>query len=221
MIEPGPQQRFDAESLERNEILLHSRSYDIKTYRVDASTIRMVGQVVDAKPAGLLIADDPEDLHIHDMTVTLMVTFPLLEITAVEVRYAEFPHPECPGISSAYQALVGQSIAAGFSRFVNQTLGRERGCTHVGALLKAMAPVAVQTNYSMIRLPHDEHGPRNDEWTPEQRQRSMAFTLNSCHIWAEDGPYAQAVANNEPGEAPVWLRNRLTKLGRENELNAR
>ena len=203
MTDTTTPQNYDADSIEAGEVLLHTRTYDIKTYRVDATTVRMVGRVADAKPAGLVVANDPEDLYVHDMTVTLMIAYPHLEITAVEVGYSEFPHSECPGISSAYEALVGQSIAAGFSRFVNQTLGRERGCTHVGALLKAMAPVAVQTTYSLARLPHDENGPRSEQWTPEQRERSMAFTLNSCHVWAEDGPYAQAVANDEPSEAPV------------------
>jgi len=212
---------YDKEALELGETLIHSRSYDVKSYRIDAETIRLVGRVIDAKPPGLFVQGDPEALHVHDMTVSLTITFPDLQINAIDVTFVEHPHIECPGIVAAYEGLVGQSIAAGFSRFVNTTFGRQHGCTHIGALLKAMAPVAVQSMYSMRQLPHTNAGPAglSKEWSGEERAMSMAFTLNSCHVWDEEGAYAKGAMSGESLGAPVWIEKRLTKLGREDEIN--
>jgi hypothetical protein len=41
------------------------------------------------------------------------------------------------------------SIARGFNAKVRELFGSSRGCTHIGALLAAMAPVAIQTGWSM------------------------------------------------------------------------
>ena len=51
------------------------------------------------------------------------------------------------------------------------------------------------------------------------RDRAMAFTVNSCHVWAEDGPWVAAVRAGEAREAPVWIHDRLRKLDRLDELD--
>ncbi len=207
-------QRYDADALDSGDVLIHSRSYDVASFRVDDSTIRLDGRIIDAKPAGLFVKGDSTALPVHDMTVSLTLRFPELEIAAIDVGFSEHPHHECPGITTAYQQLVGQSIAAGFSRFVNATFGRQAGCTHIGALLKAMAPVAIQSIYSMRQLPHvDGQALGAQEWTAEEKALSMAFTLNSCHVWDEHGDHARATMADEPTGAPVWIEKRHRELG--------
>ena len=215
----GCRPSYDQATLDAGEVLVHSRSYDVASYRIDAATLRVVGRIRDEKPAGLFVKDDDEPLTIHDMTVNLTLAFPAMEIRAIDVTFEDHPHSTCPGIAVAYQKLVGQSIAAGFTRYVNATFGRQHGCTHVVALLKAMAPVAIQSIYSMRQLPHVEGRPVGDQdWSDEERAVSFAFTLNSCHVWDEDGEHAKASLAGVRSEAPVWIVKRLTKLDRTDEI---
>jgi hypothetical protein len=197
-----------------DELPLHTRTYDVRSYRIDASTLRVRGRVTDTKPPGLYVRDDPDPLDVHDMVVDLVIDYPSFTVNRVEVVFESHPHTSCLDIEPAYEALVGESIARGFSRRVTELFGGPRGCTHVGALLRAMAPVAVQSIYSM-RLAETE-GPV-EEQSEEERLRARAFTIDSCHVWAADGAWVRALEEGSPVEVPVWLERRLRDLDRLDE----
>lgn len=200
------------------ERLIHSRAYDVKSYRIDSATMRVRGRVTDTKPAGLFVVDDPEPLDVHDMTVDLIVSYPQFEIVAAEIVFDTHPHESCPLIVGAYQSLVGLSIARGFSRLVTELFGGPNGCTHVGALLRAMAPVAIQSTYSMMRADPDFDPAQPRERTADERERSTAFVINSCHIWDADGDHVRSLASGDKiATIPVWLRERHKQLGRSDD----
>lgn len=201
-----------------SEIPLHRRIYDIRSFRVDDGRLRIRGQVVDTKPAGMYVKDDLEPLDVHDMVVELFVSWPDFVIEEVDVSFDTHPHRECPGIASAYQGLVGLSIARGFSRKVTELFSGKAGCTHVGALLKAMAPVAVQSIYSMNFTNPDYDGRGFPQRSEEEERRSHSFVINSCHVWDEDGEHLASINAGGNVEAPVWIENRLTKLDRLDEI---
>jgi hypothetical protein len=102
---------------------------------------------------------------------------------------------------------------------VRELFGGPRGCSHTTALLLAMGPVAVQSIFSS--QPADGAGqpvagPRR--MTEEHRARAMAFNINTCHVWAEDGEMATAVLNGEPHEFfPLWAKRRLAELGLDDD----
>jgi len=128
------------------------------------------------------------------------------------------PHMKCNTIEPDYQKLVGLSIARGFSRHIKDLFGRAHGCTHIGALLQAMAPVAIQSMWSMnsANVGGDASGESNNVTSSDEgRERAMAFNLNTCHIWAEDGENVQAIRRGEDLEVPVWASERLVELGRD------
>jgi hypothetical protein len=202
-----------------HEIPVHTRNYDVRTYRIDASTMRIRGRLTDTKPAGLYVDGDSETLDVHDMVVDLVVGYPELTIREVTVVMDTHPHTSCPSIEPAYQHLLGASIARGFTRRLTELFGGPSGCTHVGALLKAMAPVAVQSMYSMqLADPNKPKRWNGDEHDPEERVRAQAFVRNSCHVWVDEGRMMTASDRGEPLEAPLWIRHRLEKLGRSSEL---
>jgi hypothetical protein len=117
---------------------------------------------------------------IHHMEVTLTVRHPESVIAAVEGRMVTFPHAGlCPEVLPGLQSLVGVSVGRGFTRAVNQRLGRERGCTHVAALILAMGPVVRQGAGAAFGLAR----PRTSEERP--------WFINSCHAWREGGPLHQ------------------------------
>jgi hypothetical protein len=171
------------------------------------------GVVIDEKPAGLYISHDSEVLWVHHMVVDLEVTFPTFTIEKVSVTFHERPHTHCTDIEPDYQKLVGLSIARGFNNKVKELFGGPRGCTHIGALLAAMAPVAIQSGWSMRMGAAAEGGTTPS--TPEQRRRAYAINLNTCHIWDENGQMVSDIEQGIPMEVPLWITKRFKKLGLE------
>ncbi len=195
--------------------LLHTRAYDVQSYARGDDAIVLVGQVRDTKPAGLMIADDPEPLDIHHMVVTLTVSFPDLTITEAEVDFHTHPHTTCPAIVDHYGALVGLSISRGFTHKVRELFGGPRGCTHTTALLQAMAPVAIQATWSMRTRARVASADQPRHLTDEQRELMIRSNGNTCHVWAEDGEAVVALRGGGDIEVPLWIQRRLDELGRD------
>ena len=193
-------------------ISIHHRSYETEAFDEGNGTMRLVGRLVDTKPQGLGMADG-EPLVIHDMIVEMIVagdTFEILDITTtMQVR----PYGQCTQVLDSYQQLVGVSIARGYSRKVKELFGGPMGCSHVGALLIALAPVAGQASWGLARL-HDDpavwSGAERDEADAERRTR---LNTNTCHVWSADGEQIARLNRGEEAERPEWEAVRLTKLG--------
>ena len=197
--------------------LIHTRQYEVRTYKMADDRFILRGVVSDEKPAGLYVSGDPDPLRMHHMIVDLEVAFPSFQITAVRVDFKAHPHTLCTDITDDYQQLVGLSIARGFTAKVKELFGGPRGCTHVGALLAAMAPVAIQSGWSM-RAGTILRNPSVDaESIDEQRKRAFAQNLNTCHMWREDGSMATSLREGTPIEVPLPVQRRLANLGRSLE----
>lgn len=207
---------------DESEIPIHSRTYSVRAFRIDGETMRLRGQVTDTKPPGLYVEGDVEPLDVHDMMVDLTISFPMLEILSAEVIFDTHPHLSCTSIESTFKQLAGVSIARGFNRNLTELFGGPRGCTHVVALLRAMGPVAVQSIYSMEAADPDRpdsHENRSDDLR-EREQRALTFIRDSCHVWAVDGERFKAATAGAAHEAPIWIKQRLDKLGRSDELSS-
>lgn len=196
--------------------LVHHRTYDVRAYREADDTLRIRGIVQDEKPAGMYIEDDPEPLSIHQMVVDLVIAYPSLEIIDAQVVMEITPHHGCTSIEPAYGQLVGISIARGFTRKVRELFGGPRGCTHVGALLQAMAPVAIQSMWSMVTV-NEVPVELSAADVAEKRRQAMLFNTNTCHVWDEHGEIVARVNNGQEIEPPLWAVERLEKLGRTPE----
>lgn len=204
--------------------LLHTRTYEVRSYRKDESTMMIRGAVRDVKPAGLMLEGDLEPLTIHHMIVEIDVTVPAMEIIRAEVVFEERPHTTCTGIVPHYANLVGLSIARGFTHKVRELFGGPRGCTHVTALLQAMAPIANQSRFSLMASSrraaaavNGTSGPAMAMPSIDQRLAMMASNINTCHVWDEAGDMVEGIRHGEEREAPLWIGKRLVKLGRDPE----
>lgn len=200
--------------------LIHQRTYDVKSFVEAHDRIRVRGSVQDDKPPGLYVEDDPEPLTIHHMIVELSVQVPSMQIVDAEVTFEVHPHGRCPRIVEHYDQLVGLSIARGFTHKVRELFGGPRGCTHTTALLQAMAPVAIQSLWSLrmheARLANGGQpvaAPR--PMTPEERTARMAGNLDTCHVWASDGEMVAAIEAGAEMEIPHWIIDRMRELGRD------
>ncbi|MGH1488585.1 MAG: DUF2889 domain-containing protein [Acidimicrobiales bacterium] len=197
--------------------LLHDRVYSVRAYRKSDTELLIRGQIQDQKPPGVYVDDDPDPLTVHHMVLDIVVQFPTLEISSAEVVMETHPHASCTDITDHYQKLIGLSIARGFTHKVRELFGGPRGCTHTTALLQAMAPVAIQSVWSMRATTEDDGTavatplPKNP--TDEQIKERFAHNLNSCHVWQEDGATIAAIKNGEEMEPPLWIVDRFEKLG--------
>jgi hypothetical protein len=195
-------------------IPLHTRNYDVLAFRKDASTLLLRGEVRDVKPPGLYIEDDPEPLTVHHMVIELSITVPDLVIVEASARMEAHPQPTCPNVMPAYGQIVGLSIARGFNAKVRELFGGPLGCTHTTALLLAMAPVALQSAWSLNMLSRaGEERPRRLD--PAAREGVIRSSLNTCHIWAEDGPHHLEIRDSGDIPPAMPMRVRLRQLGRE------
>lgn len=213
----------DADDLFRprpGEAPLHQRDYLIQSFRQSTDRLRIRGMVHDQKPPGVYIDNDPDPLSVHQMVVDLIIEFPSLEIVEATVVMEVTPHTGCTSIEPNYSKLVGLSIARGFSRQVKDLFGGPRGCTHVGALLQAMAPVAIQSSWSMRAMNEGETtvslggSDQEAEALEARRQALLQFNMNTCHVWSEDGTLIQQALAGEEIEPPIWAVDRLVELGR-------
>ncbi len=198
--------------------LLHDRVYSVRAYRRSTTEMMIRGQVEDRKPPGLYVDSDPDPLTVHHMVIDIVVVVPSMEITAAEVVMEVHPHSSCPTITDHYESLVGLSIARGFTHKVRELFGGPRGCTHTTALLQAMAPVAIQTVWSMMAAAREEGStpvppPLPSNPTDEQVRERFAFNLNTCHVWDENGEVVDSLKRGEEMEPPLWITRRLAELG--------
>lgn len=197
---------------ESGAVLIHQRSYDCEAFLEHDGRMRVRGHLNDLKPHGLGLADG-EPLVIHDMVVDLVVTVPEFEIVAVETEMVVRPYELCTNVLPDYQQLVGVSITRGYARRVRELFGGPSGCSHLGALLLAMGPVAVQASWSVEHLHADPLERLGAEVDPVERERRVRLNTNTCHVWAEGGEQMTAVELGAEPMRPEWEVERLRLLG--------
>jgi hypothetical protein len=198
--------------------LIHQRAYEIGSYFEGDAHFRLIGHIRDVKPDGMWGIDDDRPMTIHHMELHLVIEATTLTITEVFTKMHVTPHAECPIIEAAYQQLVGVSIARGFTNKVKELFGGPRGCTHIGALTNAMAPVAMQSVWAFFNRQRDERVTvgvvaADSERLETHRKQEMQRNKNTCHVWDENGPlYAKIDAGLGIG-LPLWGIDRLRERG--------
>ena len=156
----------------------------VRTIRMEAvesgdDEILVTGSLLDERPRG-----GPKWFGVagprvvHDMRVALRIRCPELMITAADAAMETHPYTICPEALPPLQQLVGVSVAQGFTRAVNERLGRQQGCSHLTALIQAMGPVIRQAAGVAFR-------DRNTEAVMGGGDR---WFVNTCRSWRENGP---------------------------------
>ena len=194
--------------------LLHTRRYEVRAFRMADDRFMLRGVVCDEKPAGVYVTNDPDPLWMHLMVVDLEITYPTFVIEKASVEFKNHPHLGCTDITDHYKKLEGMSISRGFNTKVKELFAGPRGCTHIGALLSAMAPVAIQTGWSMRAFVVTNDVGLTTPAIQEQRSRQFAANINTCHMWDEDGDLVATVKAGNEIEMPLAVSIRLRELGR-------
>jgi hypothetical protein len=153
----------------------HRRTITIESFDVDGG-YELVGRLVDERPW----AADGDTAVLHDMRLRLRIDAERLTITDVAAEMASYPHKECPSIEPACRSLIGLSITRGYTRAVQERLGRQRGCSHLEFLARALGPAAIQALSSAARR-------RGVRGRPDSQGAGPSWLTDTCHIWAEGG----------------------------------
>ena len=157
--------------------VVHVRSIRAEVAKVAHDEIEVTGRLVDDRPGGAPSwIDGRTGSIVHDMAVTLRVRHPDLVITAASATMTTRPYTLCPEAIEPLQQLVGLSVAQGFTRAVNERLGRRSGCSHLTALIQALGPVVRQGAGAAFE--DESRLPRPDE---------AMWWVNTCHAWRDDG----------------------------------
>jgi Protein of unknown function (DUF2889) len=127
--------------------------------------------------------------HLHVMELGIVVRRSDMTIVDAAADMQTFPHAECTDIEATFRDLIGLSVARGYTNAVQQRFGRERGCSHLEFLARALGPVVVQglTSAGAWRVE------KGDGEHP-MREGGFAFLANTCHLWTEDGVGPQKIA---------------------------
>jgi hypothetical protein len=167
-------------------IPLHVRALRMEAWRVGDTELEVAGRLTDERPEPEDWFGVPSDLVIHDMRLTLRVRHPDLVVTAVSATMNARPYTLCTDAVDPLQRLVGLSVARGFTRAVNERLGRAQGCAHLTALIHAIAPVVRQAAGVAFRGARTAPDPAQDLWF-----------VNSCQAWRENGPLHTRLAADD------------------------
>jgi Protein of unknown function (DUF2889) len=194
--------------------LLHQRAYEIDSVMEDAEHFRLIGHMRDRDPHGLWSIQDTEPLTVHHMQVELLVRADTLTIVDVSVQMHVHPQVECPNILPEYQQIIGLSIVRGFTHKIREMFGGPKACTHIGAMLNAMAPVAIQSLWPFYR---QGDGLQTSDGNPQDRAkpdpRHFERNRNSCHVWASEGPMFSLLESGGDVPIPLWAQERLAQRG--------
>jgi hypothetical protein len=186
--------------MSETRIPLHTRTIRMEAVRVGDTELEVTGHLVDERPEPEDWFGVPSGLLIHDMRVTLRVRHPDLVVTAASAAMDARPYTICTDAVAPLERLVGLSVAQGFTRAVNERLGRAKGCAHLTALVHAIAPVVRQAAGVAFRGERPTPDPALDLWF-----------LNTCQAWREHGPlHSRLLANDIAGlrDLTTWPRDR-------------
>ena len=129
--------------------LIHTRSLDIRIYRLADGLWDVEGRLIDVKPFEYSMLDSTRaaDEPIHDMSLRLTIDREL-EVRAAVAHMDQGAHGICHRIAPDYGKLVGLRIGAGWVRRARERLGGIKGCTHLTEMLGQMATAALQAMWA-------------------------------------------------------------------------
>lgn len=166
---------------------VHTRSIVCRSFRRDDGMLDIDGRFIDTRP----FAYDSEfrgacspGSALHNMQLRLTVDRQR-HIHALVSAMPGTPYDTCVEVNPNFQRLVGVYIGRGFRKALRERLGGVEGCTHMLALLDAIAAAAVQAFAS------NAHAPRKPGQSEPVRIWRLEALVDTCHSYRSDGPVMQ------------------------------
>jgi hypothetical protein len=170
---------------------VHTRSIVCRSFRRDDGLLDIDARFIDTRP----FAYDSEfrgpctpGSALHNMQLRLTLDRER-RIHALVSAMQATPYNGCAEVNPHFQRLVGLSVGRGFRKAMRERIGGTEGCTHVIALLDAMAAAAVQAFAS------NAHAPLRAGQAEPVRIWRLDALLGSCWSYRPDGPVVQQLKN--------------------------
>lgn len=161
---------------------IHGRQIAITTYDYGSESVVVEGRLTDNRHTTTYYFSDGQSRPpgvVHDLVIRMVVKGPELVIDDIDVDMETVPREDCREVLNTLKPLIGMKIRAGFTEKVKAKIGGAKGCTHLVALLLAMAPAAVQGAWSAVaRQPVDP---------VKYSGAALSFLENTCWVWRSDG----------------------------------
>jgi len=160
----------------------HRRDLTLRGYRRADGLFDIEGRLVDSKTesfqvvcGGLVPALQP----LHDIQARLTVDLEL-RVLAAEACSVVTPYRSCQAAERSVLALVGRSMASGWSRTVREHVGGAIGCAHLAELLLVLGATAFQTLVPYRRgTGHDALDARDASGRPRMLDTCVSFAAGS------------------------------------------
>lgn len=161
---------------------VHGRRLEMATYEYDGQSVVVEGRLTDNRFRNTyyLSGDLRPPGVVHDLVIRMRVKGPDLTIEEIETDMVEVPRAECREALHSLKPVVGMKISPGFTDRVKALVGGPKGCSHLVALLLAMAPAAVQGAWTAVARQPVDPGQFSD--------KALEILENTCWIWRSDGP---------------------------------
>lgn len=176
---------------------VHTRSILCRSFRRDDGQLEIDARFIDTRPFAYdndFRGRCEEGSALHN--IQLRVTFDRSRhITALVSAMKSTPYDTCAGVQPNFQALVGLSLGKGFKKALRERLDGVQGCTHVLAIMEAVAAAAVQTFASNAYVPRAPGEPE-----PVRIWRIEALR-DTCHSYRSGGPIMQKMEARAAAQA--------------------
>jgi hypothetical protein len=166
---------------------LHTRSIVCRSFHRDDGLIDIDARFIDTRPFAYdseFRGACPPGSALHHMQLRLTLDRER-RIQALASAMPGTPYGGCAEVNGNFQRLVGLSVGRGFRKALQATLGGTQGCTHMRALLEAMAAAAVQAFAS------NAHAPRRAGQAEPARIWKLDALIDTCWSYRSDGPVVQ------------------------------
>jgi len=164
---------------------VHNRNINISTYECEKGGIIVEGELKDNRMKSYYKISGEQAIPgmVHHMIIRMHVIGPPLTINDIEAEMPGVPRDECRETINSLNIVKGMNISPGFTLKIKTIFGGPTGCSHLTALLLAMAPAAVQGSWS-----HYARKPLPDEFSPDLMNQ---YLIDTCWVWRREGKFAK------------------------------
>jgi len=153
---------------------VHRRTITLEVFLRD-DHFAVIGTLADQRPWA---SGGYSPRELHGMELGIVVRRADLLIVDAQATMHTFPHAECTAIEPHFRDLVGLSVARGYTSAVQERFGRERGCSHLEFLARALGPAVIQATTSSAAWQTEQSGVY-----PNSSEAGLSFLTNTCHVW--------------------------------------
>lgn len=192
---PGARTRSGPRQPERNREAAISDSIFTREIKVESfeegQELRLKGTLSDTR------LGEP----LHGLEVEMIVSVWEGRIKEITGAFPTWPMEECRNGIESLAELVGARVKPGFSDLVKSTVGSNRGCTHLAALVMNMGNVCVQGRGAYLRKHVPDSAARDRAMAKQAKELGL---LDSCVAWREDGPIVRRWREEHPEDEPRY-----------------